>query len=364
VVLGLALAALLAWEVTTQPFVVPVPSQVPSPDEARMRSTVRQLSEALYPRSFDQPRKLAAAGRYVRDAFSAAGAKVEEQEVLVQGERFFNVVARFGPEQGPVLVVGAHYDSYGDAIAASRQGSMVRTRIRPVRTTMPAVSRRWSRSPISSLGAAGSSRGARRVHAGGAAALSNRTHGKLLACQGLVGSSRAVELMISLEMIGYFSDAEGSQSYPVPGLGLLYPTKGDFIAIVSRPQDWSETRRLKAAMMGASELPVYSINTLPLVPGVDFSDHRCYWEEGIAAVMVTDTAFNRNAAYHGAGDTSTGSTIAAWRGSSREYMPTSRNGHTAVEREAPCLTRRTSLCDIACFWVSWLPASSVRCSPA
>jgi Peptidase family M28 len=116
-------------------------------------------------------------------------------------------------------------------------------------------------------------------------------------------SGRAVQLMISLEMIGYFSDAEDSQAYPVPGLGWLYPTKGDFIAIVSRLHDWAETRRLKAAMLGASDLPVRSINTLPIVPGVDFSDHLCYWEQGMPAVMVTDTAFNRNPAYHGAGDT-------------------------------------------------------------
>jgi Zn-dependent M28 family amino/carboxypeptidase len=303
-VLGLALAALFAWAVTTQPFVVPVPSQVPSPDEARLRSTVRHLSEALYPRSFDQPRRLAAAGRYVRDAFAAAGAKVEEQDVLVQGERFFNIVARFGPAQGPLLVVGAHYDSYGDAIAASRAGKHG-----PDTHTPGADDNASGVAALVELAHLLAQHPPARPVELVAYTLEEPPHfrtehmGSCWHARGLVRSTRTVELMISLEMIGYFSDAEGSQTYPVPGLGLLYPTKGDFIAIVSRLQDWSETRRLKAAMAGASDLPVYSINTLPLVPGVDFSDHRCYWDEGIPAVMVTDTAFNRNAEYHGARDT-------------------------------------------------------------
>jgi len=32
--------------------------------------------------------------------------------------------------------------------------------------------------------------------------------------------------------------------------------------------------------------------------GIDFSDHLNYWEMGYDAVMITDTAFLRNKAYH------------------------------------------------------------------
>lgn len=56
-------------------------------------------------------------------------------------------------------------------------------------------------------------------------------------------------------------------------------------------------------MAGASDLAVRSINAPRWVPGVDFSDHLNYWDAGIPAIMVTDTAFWRNAHYHGAGDT-------------------------------------------------------------
>ncbi len=38
-------------------------------------------------------------------------------------------------------------------------------------------------------------------------------------------------------------------------------------------------------------------------PGLDFSDHLNYWEKGFRAVMITDTAFMRNARYHRQSDT-------------------------------------------------------------
>src|SRR5204862_7719933 len=38
-----------------------------------------------------------------------------------------------------------------------------------------------------------------------------------------------ISAMISLETIGYFSDAPDSQNYPTPGLGLFYPRAGNFI---------------------------------------------------------------------------------------------------------------------------------------
>lgn len=60
---------------------------------------------------------------------------------------------------------------------------------------------------------------------------------------------------------------------------------------------------MKRAFMTATSLPVWSMNAPPQVPGVDFSDHLNYWDADIPAVMVTDTAFFRNADYHTAADT-------------------------------------------------------------
>ncbi|MDQ3072283.1 MAG: hypothetical protein M3Q97_03335 [Bacteroidota bacterium] len=50
-----------------------------------------------------------------------------------------------------------------------------------------------------------------------------------------------------------------------------------------------------------SEVEVYSINAPVFVPGIDFSDHLNYWALDYEAVMVTNTAFYRNHAYHTSG---------------------------------------------------------------
>ncbi len=88
------------------------------------------------------------------------------------------------------------------------------------------------------------------------------------------------------------------QRYPHPLMKLFYPTQGDFIAVVGKLNQPMVVRRVKAAMQATSLLPVYSINAPRSVPGIDFSDHRNYWEMGYDAVMITDTAFYRNPNYH------------------------------------------------------------------
>jgi hypothetical protein len=56
-------------------------------------------------------------------------------------------------------------------------------------------------------------------------------------------------------------------------------------------------------MKGTTGLPVYSIRAPSVIPGIDFSDHLNYWPYGYKALMITDTAFYRNKAYHLPGDT-------------------------------------------------------------
>ena len=109
--------------------------------------------------------------------------------------------------------------------------------------------------------------------------------------------------MLSLEMIGYFSDAPGSQHFPIGVFQALYPATGNYITVVGRLSDGLLVRRTKFAMRQAAPLPVYSINAPRFVPGIDFSDQLNYWHAGYGAVMITDTAFYRNLNYHTAHDT-------------------------------------------------------------
>lgn len=113
--------------------------------------------------------------------------------------------------------------------------------------------------------------------------------------------------MISLEMLGYKNPQPGSQSYP-PYVDISqFPDTGDFIAVVGNEPSAELTQTLAQAM--ARSVPALKVETL-VVPGqgenfseVRLSDHSPFWDAGIPAVMVTDTAFFRNPNYHNPSDT-------------------------------------------------------------
>jgi Zn-dependent M28 family amino/carboxypeptidase len=116
-----------------------------------------------------------------------------------------------------------------------------------------------------------------------------------------------VKLAIILEMIGYFSEEKNSQKFPLPFLKYIYPTTGNFIAIVANFSNLATTRKVKGRfntyLKKNNLITVESINAPAIIPGIDLSDHRNYWKFNIPAVMVTDTAFYRNENYHTRYDT-------------------------------------------------------------
>jgi Zn-dependent M28 family amino/carboxypeptidase len=303
-VITVVLVILAGCVFLAQPMVKPLAITPPPVDTGKLRAHVRMLSEQLYPRSFDHPKMLRAAASYIQAQFAATGAVAQEQVFTDDGDQYLNILARFGPADGPVIVIGAHYDSHADEArgggfplgyditthtpgaddnASGVAGLIELARLltaMPPKTGVELVAYTLEEPPNFRTQAMGSAHHARSMRASG----------------------RQVKVMVSLEMIGYFDSRPVTQTYPVPGLALLYPNRGDFIAIVGRIQDWAVTRRVKAGMLGASDLPVRSINALALLPGIGFSDHGSYWAEGFSALMVTDTAFFRNPNYHQAGD--------------------------------------------------------------
>ena len=299
-----ALLAATYWLVV-QPFVVTNRSAPPGVKVDALEAHVRALSESFYPRSFDQPEKLDAAAAYIRSTFLRAGGKVDEQVFPVEETQYRNIIARYGPETGRFLVVGAHYDAFADSLG----GEDLPKGYGPKTHTPGADDNASGVAALLELGRllarAPPAIGVELVAYSLEEPPCFRTDsmGSAWHARQLRKSGREPELMISLEMVGYFSTAPGSQAYPLPLLDKIYPDKGDFIAVVGRVQDWSATRRVKGAMLGASRLPVHSINALPVLVGVDFSDHLSYWNEGFSAVMITDTAFYRNPYYHSEGDT-------------------------------------------------------------
>lgn len=111
-----------------------------------------------------------------------------------------------------------------------------------------------------------------------------------------------IRIMMSLEMLGYYSDEPGSQGYP-PLMRYFYPDKGNFIGFVSNLRSRRELRRTVAAFREHSDFPVETLVSPAFVPGVAWSDQLSFWREQYPALMVTDTAFHRNPYYHTPDDT-------------------------------------------------------------
>ncbi len=265
----------------------PVEAKV-SPD--RLRETVETLSGRFRTRWVTHPETLDAAASWIAERMRTAGLEVSDHPFEVMEGTFRNVVGvRAGTDaSAPVLVVGAHYDAYGELPGADDNASGV-AGLLELAATLVAVPRRTvyfvafvnEEPPFFGGDDMGSYRYARF----------------------LVESGIEVDLMVSLEMIGCFSDAPGSQHFPLAALRLLYPDRGDFLAVIGDLGSGAAIRQVKRALHSTGAIPVYSFRGPKWIPGVDWSDHLSFRRAGFRAVMVTDTAFLRNPRYHTRHDT-------------------------------------------------------------
>jgi Zn-dependent M28 family amino/carboxypeptidase len=283
---------LIGWIIVTQPLLAkptPNPAKV-SIAPARLERHVGMLSIRYVPRDAAHPENLDRVAAYIGQEFAQANARVVEQPYAINGYTYRNVIGSYGLATAERIVIGAHYDAAGPFPGADDNASGIAGLIElayllgnvllPIRVDLVAYTLEeppYFRTPL----------------------MGSVVHAQSLQEQGV-----SVRLMVSLEMIGYFSDVLSSQGFPASILKLVYPTQGNFIALVGKIGQGAVVRHAKRAMRGASSLPVYSINAPRFVPGVDFSDHRNYWAAGYPALMMTDTAFYRNPHYHTAHDTS------------------------------------------------------------
>lgn len=103
--------------------------------------------------------------------------------------------------------------------------------------------------------------------------------------------------MISLEMLGYYDSAEGSQKYPFP-FNLFYPSRGDFIAFVGNTMSRALVRLCVAEFRARARFPSEGVAAPERFRDIARSDHWSYWQQGYPALMVTDTSNFRNPYLH------------------------------------------------------------------
>ena len=279
----------LIWLVMTQPTFATSPLSNKHVAAAKLRDHVHVLAEKYAPRDYTHIDNLNRCADYIRMHFKQAGATSTTFQTFSKfGQEYKNVVALFGDPEQERLIIGAHYDAVTSTPGADDNASGVAGLIelaRPIAKLKPAqkimlVAFSLEEPPF----------------------FDTAWMGSAVFAKSLLDARKGVRIMIALEMIGYFSDEPGSQAYPISLLKLFYPDKGNFIAVVDQLFS-NKARKMKVIMRNNTEIPVRSINAPSVIPGVDFSDHKSFWQLGFPAVMITDTAFFRNKAYHTRHDT-------------------------------------------------------------
>ncbi|MDH4301355.1 MAG: M20/M25/M40 family metallo-hydrolase [Nitrospira sp.] len=291
-----AVAGVVAFLVSTGGWVGATDRPVGGWDEgtvgAELHKLVQALAVTIGPRSYMDPANLDAAADLVSNRLAALGYPVTEQSYQAEGLPVRNIIAeRRGTEEPDrVIVVGAHYDTVVGSPGADDNASGVAVLLELARLHADTHFRKTVRFVGFTLEEPPFFR--------------SRHMGSRVYTRALKERGERVEAMLCLESVGYYSQEPGSQSFPWPVFWLRwrYPSTGNFLTIVGNTDSRPLQEHVRDVLTSRMALPVETYTGPWWIPGVDWSDHGSFWNEGYPAVMLTDTALFRNPHYHSPSD--------------------------------------------------------------
>ncbi len=278
------------WRMTQMPLrshkgALPPLSPAQAELAGRLSEDVRQLSSAIRERSLPHEGSLKATTDYLQRELTQAGYSVTDQTYSIQGEAVSNLEADLAGSASAdgAVIVGAHYDSVDGTVGANDNATGVAATLELVRWLQGSHLRRTVRFVL--------------LVNEEPPYFQTAQMGSVVYAQKLKQDGVPVSAMISLETIGYYSDAPGSQKYP-PLLNLLYPSRGDFIGFVGNTESRDLVRRATRAFRESAKFPSEGIAAPANWPGIGWSDQWSFCQEGWPGIMVTDTAPFRYPYYH------------------------------------------------------------------
>ncbi|MDF1676323.1 MAG: M28 family peptidase [Vicingaceae bacterium] len=226
---------------------------------------------------------------YIKTSFQTYTDSITFQEFDVNGKTYKNVIASFGTEHKKRVIIGAHYDVCGNQEGADDNASGVvgllelarMLKDKQLNYRIDLVAYTLEEPPHFKTEYMGS-----YIHA-----------------KYLKDNNIDIYGMLSVEMIGYFSDEKKSQTYPVGLLSLFYGNKGNYITLVRKFGSGKFARKFVKHYKKSKTINTKKFTGPKFLSGIDFSDHLNYWKFGFSALMITDTSFYRNFNYHEPTDT-------------------------------------------------------------
>jgi hypothetical protein len=251
------------------------------------------LTEEIGSRSIYDEEKLGAAARYIGNEWAAMGLRIRRQEYQASGRKTFNIIAygkKFDPSRSAILL-GAHYDTVPGTPGADDNASAVAVLLETTRLVM-------SDSPESMANILFVAFSTEEPPSFGTGRMGSRAFVGALDELGYT-----IEGAIILEMVGYYDHRPHTQRIPqgvdFPGVG----DTGDFVGIIADGQSAALAERTLAGYRHSGSRLEAVLMIFPEPRGqvatlIRLSDHVSFWDAGIPAVMITDTAFLRNPSYH------------------------------------------------------------------
>ncbi len=255
-----------------------------------LQRDVEKLAGEIGQRNYVYYNKLQAAADFLKTSLAQAGYQVQQQGYVADNQTYYNIEVEIGGKQraSEIVIIGSHYDSVITSPGANDNASGA--------AAILALARLFAgKAPQRTL------RFVQFVNEEPPFFLSENM-GSLVYAKRCKQRQEKVVAMLSLETMGYYSDEIGSQKYPA-FLGAIYPLQGNFIGFIGNLASGSLVRDAIASFRRHTQFPSEGAALPSQIPGVGWSDHWSFWQQGYPGVMVTDTAPFRYPNYHTEGDT-------------------------------------------------------------
>jgi Zn-dependent M28 family amino/carboxypeptidase len=249
---------------------------------------VERLSVTIGDRHLWKDFSLDQTADYIESVFENYGYPVERQMYSCYGKTVSNLIAEKKGKNEDIVIIGAHYDTVPGTPGADDNASAVAGLLELARLQKESSNKK-TLVFIAFVNEEPPCFGSPRM-------------GSMVYAKKLKDRGIPVEVMISLEMIGYFSK-EALQTYPLPGMSLLYPKTADYIAVVGNFHSSRYVSFFKKGIRKYSNINARSLRAPEFFGGINLSDHYSFWRHQYRAIMVTDTSFFRNGNYHQETDT-------------------------------------------------------------
>jgi len=249
---------------------------------------VEELSVKIGERHLWKEGSLEKAKEYIQSVLISNGYEIWEQTFRCYQKEVSNIIVERKAEGKDVIVIGAHYDTVPGTPGADDNASSVSGVLELSRLLKEATPKKTiclalfvNEEPP---------------------CFGSSNMGSMVYAKYLRDKKIEVLVMVSLEMIGYFSEEE-IQDYPIPIMSLLYPKKANYIGVVGNFRSRRYVSLFKKGIKKYSNINSYSLTAPEFFGGINLSDNYSFWYYEFPAIMITDTSFFRNKHYHQESDT-------------------------------------------------------------